>query len=142
MTVQDRHDKSVLRYRNLEARGSRASRSANLLGEGGFSEVYKGEIYGFPMAIKVFNKSQAMDEPWNDAIFQKEMEMLCLARHHPHINKLLAVSFNGPRRCLLLEYMNGGSLDKRLTNQDLPALQWHERARILLHVLGSARLAS
>ena len=58
-----------------------------------------------------------------------------LARtRHPHINKLLALSFNGPYRCLVLDLMDGGALDERLYNRQLPALQWEDRARILLHV--------
>ena len=62
-----------------------------------------------------------------------EIELLCRVRH-PHINGLLAVSFNGPHRCLVLELMNGGALDDRLMSTDLPVLQWQDRARILLHV--------
>ena len=54
--------------------------------------------------------------------------------HHPHINRLLAVSTNGAYRCLVLEYMGEGALDDRLTNKELPVLQWRQRARILLHV--------
>ena len=53
---------------------------------------------------------------------------------HPHINRLLAASFDGPWRCLVLEYMDAGALDDRLMNTDLPVLQWQDRARILLHV--------
>ena len=61
---------------------------------------------------------------------EAEIALLCDVRH-PHINKLLAVSFNGPYRCLVLEYMEGGALDTQLRRP--PMLQWHERMRILLH---------
>ena len=64
---------------------------------------------------------------------QAEIEHLSKVRH-PHINKLLAVSFNGPHRCLIIEYMNGGALDSRLRNTALPVLEWRDRVLILLHV--------
>ena len=60
-----------------------------------------------------------------------EIGHLSKARH-PHINKLLAVSFNGLYRCLVLDLMEEGALDQRLCKR--PALPWHDRARILLHV--------
>ena len=65
----------------------------------------------------------------DDRQFRAEIDTLTDIRH-PNINKLLAVSFNGPNRCLILELMNGGALDARLFEQ--PVLQWHERVRILL----------
>ena len=92
--------------------------------------MFKGDIYGHTTAIKVFNQTVS---PWMDKQFQTEIEMLS-RYHHRHINKLLAISFNGQYRCLVLEHMNGGALDSRLANQLLPMLQWRDRARILLHV--------
>ena len=44
------------------------------------------------------------------------------------------MSYNGKHRCLVLEYMDAGALDKRLGNTKLPTLQWRQRARIILHV--------
>jgi serine/threonine protein kinase len=103
---------------------------AFLLGRGGCCRVFKGEVYGYPAAIKVFEEASGA---WDDQQIESEIEMLCRTRH-PHINKLLAVSFNGPYRCLILELMDGGALDDRLKNNSLPVLQWQERARILLHI--------
>jgi hypothetical protein len=99
----------------------------HLLGQGGCSKVFKGAIYGYTTAIKVFNEN---DAAWSTQQIEAEIAHLCHIRH-PHINKLLAVSFNGPCRCLVLEYMDNGALDTRLRRT--PALQWHERTRILLH---------
>ena len=59
--------------------------------------------------------------------------MLSRARH-ANINRILGLSVNGPRRCLILEYMDGGALDVRLRHKRLPVLHWRDRARILLHV--------
>jgi serine/threonine protein kinase len=92
--------------------------------------VFKADVYGFTAAIKVFNETGG---EWDDKQIQTEIDYLCRVCH-PHINKLLAVSFNGPQRCLVLEHMNGGALDDRLRSTSLPALQWHERAKILIHV--------
>ena len=69
----------------------------------------------------------------NNQEFRAEIEILCNV-HHPHINRLLAVSTNGPNSCLILEYMDEGSLDARLLDKELPVLQWRQRARVLLHV--------
>jgi hypothetical protein len=102
----------------------------HLLGEGGSCRVFKGDVYDYPTAIKMFNET---DGAWDDRQIEAEIEILCRIRH-PHISKLLAVSFNGPHRCLIIEYMNGGALDTRLTNKALPVLQWRDRAHILLHV--------
>jgi hypothetical protein len=99
----------------------------HILGQGGCSKVFKGAIYGYTTAIKVFNEN---DAAWSTQQIEAEIAHLCHIRH-PHINKLLAVSFNGPCRCLVLEYMDNGALDTRLRRT--PALQWHERTRILLH---------
>ena len=68
----------------------------------------------------------------DDKQIEAEIQLLARARHQ-HINGLLAVSFNGPWRCLVLELMNGGALDDRLMDPTKP-LQWQDRAHILLHV--------
>jgi hypothetical protein len=53
---------------------------------------------------------------------------------HPHINRLYAISADGPQRALVLEFMDIGSLDTRLTSTKLPMLQWRERVLILVQV--------
>jgi hypothetical protein len=109
----------------------------HLLGRGGSCRVFKGRVYGHLVAIKVFNEDGGS---WDDKQIQAEIKLLCSVRH-PHINKLLAVSFNGDHRCLVLEYMDGGSLDTRIFAK--PLLQWKERAAVLLHTArGLAHLHS
>jgi hypothetical protein len=109
----------------------------HLLGRGGSCRVFKGKVYGHLVAIKVFNEDGGS---WDDKQIQAEIKLLCNVRH-PHINKLLAVSFNGDHRCLVLEYMDGGSLDARVFAK--PLLLWKERAAILLHTArGLAHLHS
>jgi serine/threonine protein kinase len=99
--------------------------------------VFQGKVYGHLVAIKVFNEDGGS---WDDKQIQAEIKLLCSVRH-PHINKLLAVSFNGPNRCLVLDFMDAGSLDDRVFAK--PLLQWKERAAILLHTArGLAHLHS
>jgi serine/threonine protein kinase len=63
------------------------------------------------------------------------MDLLTSVRHE-HLNRLYAICFNGPSRCLVLEYMDGGALDERVANKGnkYPLLEWGERARVLHHV--------
>jgi hypothetical protein len=117
-------------YAVLQKATDNFNEAHNLLGRGGCCRVFKGSVSGQIAAIKVFNETGGA---WDDKQIQTEIGMLCRTRH-PHINKLLAVSFDGPCRCLILEYMNGGALDDRLSKMDFPVLQWHDRLHILLHV--------
>jgi hypothetical protein len=110
----------------------------HLIGKGGCCKVYKATVYGHECAVKVFNEA-AGQEAWDNKQIKTEIAMLTSVRH-PHINRLLAASFNGPRRCLLLEYMGGGALDTRLCSQGKAAgagsrlrFEWVERASVLLH---------
>jgi hypothetical protein len=110
----------------------------HLLGTGGCCKVYKATVYGYECAVKVFNEA-AGQEAWDNKQIKTEINTLTSVRH-PHINRLLAASFNGPRRCLLLEYMGGGALDTRLYSQGKAAgagsrlrFEWVERATVLLH---------
>ena len=80
--------------------------------------------------VQVFNES---DGSWSDRQINAEIKMLSRARH-THINRILGMSVNGPRRCLILEYMDAGALDVRLRSTRLPVLPWRDRARVLLHV--------
>jgi Serine/threonine protein kinase len=92
--------------------------------------VFRAVVFGHTVAIKMFNETE---RKWDDQQIQSEVELLARTRH-PHINRLIAISFDGPWRCLVLEYMDGGALEDRLMNTDLPVLQWEDRARILLHI--------
>jgi serine/threonine protein kinase len=94
--------------------------------------VFKAAIFGHPTAIKVFNET---GKAWDDKQIAAEVQLLTNVRHE-HLNRLYAICFNGPSRCLVLEYMDGGALDDRLANKkkEHPLLEWGERVRVLLHV--------
>ena len=124
-------------YRLIERATHGFDEDKHLIGHGNSCHVLRAEIGGYPVAIKVMNDQEQESEDekaaaWLDQQVKAEIDLLCRTCH-PHINRLLGVSFDGPHRCLVLEYMNGGALDDRLRNKSLSALQWVERARILLH---------
>lgn len=52
-------------------------------------------------------------EDWDDKQLEAELSVLTTIRHQ-NICRLYAWSFDGPRRCLVLELMAGGSVDSRL----------------------------
>jgi hypothetical protein len=102
---------------------------SHLIGLGGSCKVYRGKVYGHSAAIKVrrptrpcprastlvlqpstptprmdltrllqvFNEASSK---WDDKQFAAEVDLLSRIQH-PHINRLLCVSHNGPRRCLV-----------------------------------------
>jgi serine/threonine protein kinase len=89
-------------------------------------------IFGHPTALKVFNET---GKAWDDKQIKAEIDLLTSVQHE-HLNRLYAICFNGPSRCLVLEYMDGGALDDRLANKkkEHTVLEWGERIRVLLHV--------
>ena len=115
-------------YQELERATNGFNKSTHLIGEGGSCLVYEAEVYGHPAAIKVFNEEEGREE-WDSKQLNAEIHHLSKFRH-PHITRLLAVCFDGPQRCLVLERMEGGALDTRLRNTKLPVLPWRDRARV------------
>ena len=106
------------------------------IGTGGSCEVYRGILYGVPVAIKALKPkpkvNEATDsatqivekiadesstrqgvEDWDDKQLQAELAVLTAIRHQ-NICRLYAWSFDGRRRRLVLESMAGGSVDARL----------------------------
>jgi hypothetical protein len=129
-------------YAAIKQATNNFNEDTHLIGHGGCCRVFKAQVYGHPCAIKVFNETEGQ-EAWDNKQIKTEIKMLCTVRH-PHLNRLLAASFNGPRRCLLLECMTGGALDTQLRSYSdpqlhahagtkAPRLGWEERATILLH---------
>ena len=111
------------------------------LGRGGSCFVYRGELYGLPVAVKHLSRVPtpgAADpddgEEWGEKQFKAEMDLLCRVSH-PCICRLFAYSVDGPRRCLVLELCTGGSLDVRLAcaRGEAP-LQWDHRLRIAVAI--------
>jgi hypothetical protein len=115
----------------------------HLIGDGGSCKVYRAEVYGVAVAVKVMTENtsrtaqqsverKTAEAAWNAKQFQAELELL-QSVDHTHITRLLATSDNGPTQALLLEFMEGGALDRRTANKKKPILQWQDRLTSLVH---------
>ncbi|KAJ6840907.1 putative serine/threonine-protein kinase PBL21 isoform X1 [Iris pallida] len=114
------------------AAATRNFKEANLIGEGGFGKVYRGQLAGGQVvAIKQLNRSgrQGSKE------FLVECLMLIML-HHAHLVSLIGYCAQGDERLLVYEYMSQGSLERHLF--DLPPgkepLDWNTRINIALGV--------
>ncbi|CAL9037330.1 unnamed protein product [Musa banksii] len=118
----------VFTYRELAAATGSFS-SENLLGEGGFGRVYKGQLKGTNevVAVKQLDRKGLQ----GNREFLVEVLMLSLL-HHPKLVKLLGYCADGNHRILVYEYMPLGSLQQHLldTKPNAKPLDWHTRMRI------------
>lgn len=71
--------------------------AGKLLGEGKFGKVYKGNLYGSPVAIKVLN------QPINLYEFEVEVGIMGSIRH-PNICLFMGACFE-PEYCVVMEYL-------------------------------------
>ncbi|KAK8571638.1 hypothetical protein V6N12_027718 [Hibiscus sabdariffa] len=108
---------------------------ANVLGQGGFGIVYKGEMPdGMLIAVKrmecAAKGTKGMDE------FQAEIAVLTKVRHR-HLVALLGYCINGNERLLVYEYMPQGTLSQHLfewREKGIAPLTWKQRVTIALDV--------
>ncbi|XP_052187895.1 protein NSP-INTERACTING KINASE 1-like isoform X2 [Diospyros lotus] len=105
--------------------------SKNIIGKGGFGNVYKGYLQdGTVVAVKRLKDSNASG---GEIQFQTEVEMISLAVHR-NLLRLYGFCMIGTERLLVYPYMSNGSVASRLKAK--PALDWGTRKRI---ALGAAR---
>jgi hypothetical protein len=101
------------------------------VGDGGSCRVYRATVDGIPCAIKVLAKDATCHRAGGEAVYTAEVDLLLLrCARHQNLCRLYASSTDGPRKCLVLELMEGGALDKRLIAQ--PLLGWQQRVSIAL----------
>jgi serine/threonine protein kinase len=77
---------------------------SNILGRKGYGSVYKGELYGTAVAVKVL----AAESVQGIAQFEREVRVLSQIQH-PHIARL--IGYCAEKTCLVYEVMSGGSLE-------------------------------
>ncbi|XP_076923515.1 putative serine/threonine-protein kinase PBL21 [Bidens hawaiensis] len=109
-------------------------KDANLIGEGGFGRVYKGQLVsGKMVAVKQLNLNGFQ----GDREFIVEVLMLSLLQHS-NLVTLTGYCAHGDQRLLVYEYMSRGSLENHLfdlkPNQE--PLDWNTRLKI---AIGAAR---
>uniref|UniRef100_A0A804KLM1 non-specific serine/threonine protein kinase n=1 Tax=Musa acuminata subsp. malaccensis TaxID=214687 RepID=A0A804KLM1_MUSAM len=134
---QDQHKEEVclgnlkrFQFRELQVATNNFS-SKNLLGKGGFGNVYKGQLQdGTLVAVKRLKDGNAAG---GEIQFKTEVEMISLAVHR-HLLRLCGFCITATERLLVYPYMSNGSVASRLKAK--PALDWSTRKRI---ALGAAR---
>ncbi|KAG4143990.1 hypothetical protein ERO13_D05G008200v2 [Gossypium hirsutum] len=105
--------------------------SKNLLGSGGFGNVYKGKLVeGTLVAVK---RLKDLTGSFGELQFRTELEMISLAVHR-NLLRLIGYCATSNERLLVYPYMSNGSVASRLRGK--PALDWNTRKRI---AIGAAR---
>ncbi|CAL9759785.1 unnamed protein product [Musa acuminata subsp. burmannicoides] len=105
--------------------------SKNILGHGGFGNVYRGTLQdGTLVAIKRLKDGNAAG---GEKQFKTEVEMISLAVHR-NVLRLLGLSMTATERLLVYPYMSNGSVASRLKAK--PTIDWSTRKKI---ALGAAR---
>ncbi len=92
-----------------------------VLGEGGMGVVYKARHHALQrlVALKMILPSRPAEAPALLARFRAEAEALARLQH-PNIVQIFEVGEAGDRPYLALEYLEGGSLEKRLAGTPQP----------------------
>ncbi|KAJ4901159.1 Protein NSP-INTERACTING KINASE 2 [Raphanus sativus] len=105
--------------------------SKNLVGKGGYGNVYKGCLHdGTIVAVK---RLKDVNNGGGEIQFQTEVEMISLAVHR-NLLRLYGLCTTSMERLLVYPYMSNGSVASRLKAK--PVLDWSTRKRI---ALGAAR---
>ncbi|KAK8972849.1 hypothetical protein V6N11_057358 [Hibiscus sabdariffa] len=105
--------------------------SKNLLGSGGFGNVYKGKL-GESTLVAV-KRLKDLTGSFGESQFRTELEMISLAVHR-NLLRLIGYCATSNERLLVYPYMSNGSVASRLRGK--PALDWNTRKRI---AIGAAR---
>lgn len=107
----------------------------NILGQGGFGTVYKGELHdGTKIAVKRMENSVIAGKGLTE--FKSEIAVLTKVRHR-HLVALLGYCLDGNEKLLVYEYMPQGTLSRHLFSwaaEGMKPLEWTKRLTIALDV--------
>ncbi|PUZ53656.1 hypothetical protein GQ55_5G068800 [Panicum hallii var. hallii] len=107
----------------------------NLLGEGGFGHVYKGQLKdGQAIAAKV--RKEASTQGYTE--FFSEVQVLSFARHR-NIVMLLGYCCKESYNILVYEYICNNSLEWHLFDKSASLLEWHKRHAIAIGIAKGLR---
>uniref|UniRef100_A0A251V0S5 non-specific serine/threonine protein kinase n=1 Tax=Helianthus annuus TaxID=4232 RepID=A0A251V0S5_HELAN len=104
----------------------------NLIGSGGYGNVYKGVIPGGPMVAIKRAEQGSMQGGFE---FKTEIELLSRV-HHKNLVGLVGFCFEKKEQMLVYEYMSKGTLRESLSGKSETRLDWKRRLRV---ALGCAR---
>ncbi|XP_015583753.3 probable LRR receptor-like serine/threonine-protein kinase At4g30520 isoform X2 [Ricinus communis] len=136
--INDKQDEKLLglgnlrnfTFRQLQLATDNFS-SKNILGAGGFGNVYKGKLGdGTMVAVK---RLKDVTGNSGNSQFRTELEMISLAVHR-NLLRLIGYCATPNERLLVYPYMSNGSVASRLRGK--PPLDWNTRKRI---AIGAAR---
>ncbi|KAL6573640.1 hypothetical protein OROHE_002099 [Orobanche hederae] len=104
----------------------------NLLGEGGFGAVYKGNLMdGREIAVKQLKIGGGQGE----REFRSEVEIISRI-HHRHLVSLVGYCISEDKRLLVYDYLPNNTLYFHLHGQGRPVMDWATRVKI---AVGAAR---
>ncbi|KAL5745263.1 hypothetical protein ACOSP7_026409 [Xanthoceras sorbifolium] len=107
----------------------------NILGQGGFGTVYKGELHdGTKIAVKRMEAGVIAGKGLTE--FTSEIAVLTKVRHR-HLVALLGYCLDGNEKLLVYEYVPQGTLSRHIFNwaeEGLKPLEWTVRLTIALDV--------
>ncbi|CAO2196718.1 unnamed protein product [Urochloa humidicola] len=107
----------------------------NLLGEGGFGHVYKGQLNnGQHIAAKL--RKEASFEGYTE--FFTELQVFRFARHR-NIVGLLGYCYEETNNILVYEYIRNKSLEWHLFDQSASLLEWNKRHAIAIGIAKGLR---
>ncbi|KAG6712681.1 hypothetical protein I3842_05G114200 [Carya illinoinensis] len=104
----------------------------NLLGEGGFGSVYKGNL---PDGREVAVKQLKIGGGQGEREFKAEVETISRI-HHRHLVSLVGYCISEKRRLLVYDYVPNNTLYFHLHDEGRPALDWATRIKV---AAGAAR---
>ncbi|KAE8713983.1 Protein NSP-INTERACTING KINASE 1 [Hibiscus syriacus] len=121
----------IFTFRELQLATNNFS-SNNLLGYGGFGNVYKGKLGdGTLVAVK---RLKDFTGSFGESQFRTELEMISLAVHR-NLLRLIGYCATYDERLLVYPFMSNGSVASRLRGK--PALDWNTRKRIAIGAAGA-----
>ncbi|KAL9236705.1 hypothetical protein vseg_011341 [Gypsophila vaccaria] len=120
-------DLRVMKFNDL-AQATNNFHESNLLGRGGFGQVYKGTLEdGQEIAVKRLSRlsGQGIEEFMNEVVVISKLQ-------HRNLVKLLACCVDGDEKMLIYEYLSNKSLDAYLFDpQKRMLLHWQKRFSII-----------